>query len=160
MNIIERLKELWNKWFGGGSASKPEFPVDVVWLGLEEVKNWAITSTCTPSVVGNVVNMEHSKKNIWPKAGNVDGGVCNANCWIVFPYNGKQYAATWEWLKVGVCVKKLTGKLGTYIKKNPPIPASYHPKSGDKIGLFVSGLCRDSSRNVSERSKLVWIVWP
>lgn len=149
-------------WWDKDDPTKPdnkEFPAGMVWLGVD-VSGWQTTSVCTPSVAGNTVNMEHTKKSVWPKAGNVDGGVCNANCWIVFNYNGTWYAATWEWLKVNICVKKLTNKLGTYIKKSPVIPSSWNPKSGEKIGLFVSGLCRDSSRNVSERSELVWITWP
>ena len=57
-------------------------------------------------------------------------------------------------------LKRLTDKLGTYIKKSPTIPTRWHPKSGDPIGMFVSGLCRDKSRNVSERSNIVWFNWP
>ena len=153
------LENLWNKWFGKNESVTPEFPEGLNWLGLN-ISDWPVTAKCTPSIAGNIVNMEHDKKNIWPKAGNVDGGVCNANCWIILNYNAKNYAATWEWLKVGQCKKVLTGKLGSYIKKSQVIPSSWHPKSGEKVGLFVSGLCRDSSRNVSERSNVTWINWP
>lgn len=152
--IINWLKKLF------GKKEKPaEFPKDLIWLGVD-VSGWAITAQCTCSVAGNVVKLDSNKKNVWPKAGNVDGGVCNANAWIVFNYNGKNYATTWEWLAKGQSVKKLTNKLGTYIKRSPIIPFKWHPKSGEKIGLFVSGLCRDDSRNVSERSHVFWINWP
>ena len=156
------MKKFW-EWilslFGKETKPEVEFPAGLVWLGVD-VSGWTKTAKCTCNVAGNAVSLDSDKKNVWPKAGNVDGGVCNANAWIIFDYNAKTYAATWEWLAVGQSVKKITNKLGTYIKKNPPIPASYHPKSGDKIGLFVSGLCRDKSRNVSERSNITWIKWP
>lgn len=139
--------------------SNQEFPKDLVWLGLD-VSSWADTADLTVAVAGNAVMMDSTKKNVWPVAGKVDKGICNANAWMIFPYNGKTYAATWEWLAKGQSVKKISGKLGTYIKRTPPIPSSYHPKSGEKIGLFVSGLCRDSNRNVFERSEVVWIIWP
>lgn len=138
---------------------KQEFPKDLIWLGTD-VSGWKDTADLKVSVVGKAVMMDSTKKDVWPVAGKVDKGVCNANAWIIFDYDGKTYAATWEWLAKGQNVKKLTNKLGTYIKKTPPIPSSWNPKSGEKIGIFVSGLCRDSSRNVFERSEVVWIIWP
>ena len=143
----------------GKDEPKQEFPSDLIWLG-QDVSSWADTADLKVTIAGNAIVMDSTKKNIWPVAGKVDKGVCNANAWIIFPYEGKTYAATWEWLAKGQSLKKLTNKMGTYIKKTPPIPSKYHPKSGEKIGIFVSGLCRDSNRNVSERSEVVWIIWP
>ena len=155
------MKKFW-QWilslFGKKPEPEKEFPKDLIWLDVN-VSNWTKTAKCNCNVAGNAVSLDSDKKNIWPSASTVDGG-CNANAWIIFDYNTKTYAATWEWLKKGQSIKKLTGKLGTYIKKNPPIPASYHPKSNDKIGLFVSGLCRGSSSSVKERSNVTWIKWP
>ena len=141
---------------------KEEKPVDefkdIVWLH-PNVSGWKKTAVCNPQVAGNVINMEYDKKNVWPVAGTVDKGTV-ANCWIIFNYNNVWYAATWEWLRKGQTVKTLTDKLGSYIKKSPTVPTKWHPTSGEKIGLFVSGLCRDKNRNIEERSNVVWMTWP
>jgi hypothetical protein len=34
----------------------------------------------------------------------------------------------------------------------------WEPKRGDKVGLFVTGLCRDPRRNVQERSTVAWVT--
>ena len=156
------MKNIWEtilKLFGKKKKQKSEFPKGLIWLGTD-VSKWKKTAKCVCNISGKAVSLDSDKKNVWPVAGKVDKGVCNANAWIIFNYGGKTYAATWEWLAKGQSIKKLTNKLGTYIKKTPPIPSSYNPASGEKIGLFVSGLCRDSSRNVSERSNISWIIWP
>lgn len=145
-------------WFKKKKENPKEFPDGMIWLHTD-VSDWAITAKCTPMIAGKTINMEHDKKNVWPVAGSVDGGTV-ANCWIVFSINNQWYAATWEWLKSGQTVKTIKGTLGSYIKKSPVVPTSWHPKSGEKIGLFVSGLCRDKNRNVMERARLVWVVWP
>lgn len=155
------MKKFWQmilKLFGIKEKVEKEFPDGLIWLGLD-VSGWKKTANCVCNIAGKAVSLDSDMKNVWPVAGKVDRGVCNANAWIIFPYKGKTYAATWEWMAKGQSIKKLTDKLGTYIKKSPTIPSSYHPSEGEKIGLFVSGLCRDASRNVSERSNICWITW-
>lgn len=155
------MKKFW-EWilslFGKKEKPEAEFPAGLVWLHTN-VSGWTKTAKCTPAVAGKAISMDYDKKNVWPTSGTVDGGTV-ANCWIIFNYKGVDYAATWEWLKKGQSIKKLTDTLGTYIKKSPTIPGKWHPTSGEKIGLFVSGLCRDKNRNVSERSNVTWINWP
>jgi len=154
--IINWLKKL----FKGHKYPTPsEFPKDLIWLGVD-VSGWKITAKCPCTVKGNTIVLDSDKKSVWPKAGGIDGGVTNANAWIVLNYKGQNYAATWEWMAFGKNTKKLTGKLGSYIKRSSVIPYNWHPKSGEKIGLFVSGLCRDKTRNVSERSHVCWVTWP
>lgn len=100
--------------------------------------------------------MNYNKANVWPA---VDGVV--ANCWAIVNINGKWYAGTFEFLRPGQTSKPtsvLDGSGGQHFKKSPL--TSWRPHSGERFGLMVSGLCRGSSRNVSERSNIVVVTWP
>jgi hypothetical protein len=52
----------------------------------------------------------------------------------------------------------LNGAMGDHIKI-PPL-SGWHPASGERIGLMVSGLARTQQRNVKERSNVVMVTWP
>ena len=45
-----------------------------------------------------------------------------------------------------------------HIKRSPL--NNFTPQSGVRYGFMVSGLARDSTRNVEERSNVVFITWP
>jgi len=135
-----------------------EFPPGTIFLH-PDVSSWPVTTKLTPKVSGNTIVMDFDKKNVWPVAGKTDGGVCNANAWIIFNYKGQYYAATWEWLAKGQPVKKLKDPIGSHIKRDKVIPRSYNPAVGEKVGLMVSGLIRSGPNNVMERSNVVWVEW-
>ena len=85
----------------------------------------------------------------------------NANPWVFANIGGQWYAGTFEWLRYGQTSKPkgvLDGSLGNHIKVSPM--SSWYPRSGERIGLMVSGLARTSSRNVRERSNIVMVTWP
>jgi hypothetical protein len=124
---------------------------DVTWLGVD-VSGWAQTATLTASMSGGKVNLNYDKASVWPA---VDGAV--ANPWAIVDYNGTHYAATWEWLKPGQTLKDMSGKSWSGHFKRGEL-SGWEPTAGDRIGLFVSGLCRDTRRNVSERSNIVWVT--
>ena len=152
----------WINWikvkFNKKTEVVSEFPEGMIWLH-PDVSGWAVTAKCTPSISGKIYHMEYTKKNDWPIAGKVDNGTV-ANCWMIFNINNQWYAATWEWLRRGQTIKVVKGNLGTYVKKSPVVPNTWNPQKGEKIGLFVSGLCRDKNRNISERSNVVWMEHP
>ena len=75
--------------------------------------------------------------------------------------NGQWYAATFEWLRQGQTSKPkgvLDGSMGDHIKV-PPLNR-WRPRSGERIGLMVSGLARTKMRNVQERSNVSMVTWP
>lgn len=100
--------------------------------------------------------MNYNKARVWPV---VDGTV--ANCWAIVNINGTWYAGTFEYLRPGQTSKPtsvLDGSKGDHFKKQPL--SSWRPHSGERFGLMVSGLCRSSTRNVSERSNICMVTWP
>lgn len=140
--------------------AEPEFPNGTKWLH-HDVSAWPVTAKMTASVSGGNVNVPFDKTKEWPTK-NADGAV-NANVWALVNVDGQWYAATWEWLRPGgtsKSVKKLlkTGGEGDHFKVSPL--NKWTPKSGEKIGLMVSGLARSNVRNVYERSNVEWVVWP
>lgn len=100
--------------------------------------------------------MKYNKANVWPVRGDVV-----ANCWAIVNINGTWYAGTFEYLRPGQTSKPtavLDGSKGDHFKKAPL--SSWRPQSGERFGLMVSGLCRSSARNVSERSNICMVTWP
>jgi hypothetical protein len=132
------------------SVSTGDF-AGATFLGLD-VSGWAQTATLTASMSGGKVTLNYDKADVWPA---VDGAV--ANPWAIVDYNGQRYAATWEWLKPGQTLKDMSGKSWSGHFKRGEL-SGWEPTAGDRIGLFVSGLCRDTRRNVSERSNVVWVT--
>jgi hypothetical protein len=121
-----------------------------------DVSAWPETTTLKASVSkGGTVTLDYDKAKVW-KA--VDG--VNANPWVIVKWtDGKWYAATWEWLRFGQKSKDMGGKSwGGHIKKSPL--SGWEPKSGETVGLMVSGLVRDDRRNAQERTQVVWVEWP
>ena len=137
-----------------GSTSS-DFPGPVHWLHTD-VSSWPVTASLGASVGGGTINMPYSKASVWPAVGGV-----NANPWVIVNLNGQWYAATFEWLRHGQTSKPvgvLDGSMGDHIKASPL--SGWRPRSGERIGLMVSGLARAQSRNVRERSNIVMVTWP
>ena len=127
----------------------------VTWLH-HNVSGWAQTASLNAGVGGSV-NLNYDKARVWP-ARNVGGTDVNANAWIFVFQDGRWYAATWEWLRPGQTSKSTRAVHGDHIKKSPL--NDFVPRSGEVYGFMVSGLARDSTRNVEERSNVDMVRWP
>ena len=153
------------EWSSSGDSQDGDVPQDgsfpaeitgtIHWLHTD-VSSWPATATLTASVGGGTINMPYDKAHAWHA---VSGA--NANPWVFAKVNGEWYAATFEWLRHGQTAKPmgvLNGAMGDHIKI-PPL-SGWHPASGERIGLMVSGLARTQQRNVKERSNVVMVTWP
>ena len=129
-----------------GGASDPVFN-GVTWLHAD-VSAWKQTAKLGASVTSDKVVLDYDKVRVWPAVENV-----NASAWVIFTLNGKVYASTFDYLRPGQTAKE----------RNFYIPVGgtrWQPSSGEKVGFMVSGLARDSRRNVYERSNLDYTTWP
>lgn len=140
------------------TSSQPgtQVPADfsgVQWLHTN-VSGWAVTSPLSVSFGNGLIRLDYDKADVWP--GNAEG--LNGNPWIFVWQDNTWYAATWEWLRVGQTAKSMSSVAGDHIKKAPL--QDFHPVSGQLYGFMVSGLARDSQRNVLERTPVVMVRWP
>jgi len=141
------------------TQSSTQVPADLAgvrWLHTN-VSGWSQTASLDARVSGSSMVLSYNKANVWPSR-VVDGTAVNANPWIFVFRDGVWYAATWEWLRPGQTSKAITSVAGDHIKKSPL--NSFSPRSGEVYGFMVSGLARDSTRNVQERSNVDMVRWP
>ncbi|HEY8241679.1 MAG TPA: VCBS repeat-containing protein [Kiritimatiellia bacterium] len=140
----------------GPASANPQVPANfagVEWLHTD-VSTWKQTAKLTVSLTSSQIILNYDKANVWPP---VDGLV--GNPWIFVPKTGGGwYAATFEWMRPGQTAKSLSSVDGSHIKKEPL--QNFKPVSGTWYGFMVSGLCRDSKRNVYERSNVYMLKWP
>ena len=140
---------------GGSGGGSDAISGPITWLHTD-VSDWAVTASLQASVSGGAINVPYSKARVWPA---VDG--VNANPWVIVNLNGQWHAATFEYLRHGQTSKPvgvLDGSKGDHIKVSPL--NRWRPRSGERIGLMVSGLARGGMRNVRERSNIVMVTWP
>jgi hypothetical protein len=119
------------------------------------VSDWAETAHLTVRLTSSSIILDYDKANVWPPNGDVV-----ANPWIFVPKeNGPGwYAATFEWMRPGQTSKNISSVSGSHIKQAPL--QDFAPVPGVWYGFMVSGLCRDSRRNVYERSNVYMLQWP
>lgn len=153
--------ESWNRDSGGGGGGSGGggFPSEIngpiTWLHTN-VSDWDETARLDASVGGGVINMPYDKAGAWRAVNGL-----NANPWVFVNYGGQWYAATFEYFRHGQTSKPvgvLNGALGDHIQVAPL--NKWRPRSGERIGLMVSGLARAQQRNVRERSNIVMVTWP
>lgn len=141
----------------GGDTTSPIALGAVTWLHAN-VANWAQTANlASVRINGGDITLNYDKADSWPGV-NTAGATVNANPWILVNRGGTWYAATWEWLRVGQTTKSTASVHGSHIGVAPL--NGFSPVSGETYGFMVSGLARDSSRNVQERSNIVMVTWP
>lgn len=146
---------------GGGSSdpsstepvtSDPGGTADPAFAGIKwkntNVSTWKQTTTLKTSVGGGKITLDYDKARVWPGIDNV-----NANAWVIFMWKEQRYASTFDYLRPGQTVKSADFHI-------PMDGGEYRPSSGEVVGFMVSGLARDSRRNVYERSQIDYIVWP
>jgi hypothetical protein len=138
----------------------PTFPsnfASVVWLHTN-VSSWSRTANlASVTFSGGQICLNYDKASVWPGVDHV-GAFVNANPWIFIYQDGVLYGATWEWMRHGQTCKNRSSVAGDHIKKDPLW--EFSPQSGHVYGFMVSGLARDSVRNVQERSAVVLVRWP
>ena len=146
-------------WSGQESADSPSNLSNVKFNSRDvDVRAWPVTAGISASFAGGNIVLDYDKADAWPSVDDV-----NANPWVIAKVDGQWHAATFEWFRKGqkskpVGVLEKTGDYGDHIKVAPL--SNWTPKSGEKFGVMVSGLCRDSKRNVSERTPVAELVWP
>jgi hypothetical protein len=135
---------------------KPPEPVNDLafvtkWKGAN-ISKWEVTSNLTVKVSGDKITMSHSKQKEWPTFKSANNNLLNGNCWVIYDDGKDVIASSWEWL----------GK-STKTTETARIYRCYADITGGKVfdpkkirtWIFISGLIRDSHRNVSERSNIV-----
>ncbi len=149
-----------NPWDCSVDCGVPQIPAGfagVVWLHTD-VSGWAETATLDPIYInGGLICLDYDKTTVWPGLDYV-GAFVNGNPWIFIYYQSTLYAATWEWLRHSQTCKNVTSVAGDHIKQDPFWP--FQPQSGTYYGFMVSGLARDPTRNVYERSNVQLFQWP
>lgn len=142
---------------GGDSPADGSFPAEITgtihWL-YPDVSSWPQTATLNASVAGGRINLSYDKAKIWPARSGA-----NANPWVFVNLNGQWYAATFEYLRHGQTSKPTSVLAGNDHIKVAPLN-KWRARSGERIGLMVSGLARGGFRNVKERSNVVMVTWP
>jgi len=129
----------------------------VTWLH-SNVSSWKVTSTLkSVRITASHIVLDYDKTNVWPGKTHVGANV-NANPWIFVYRNNRWYAATFEWMRVGQTAKGINSVNGDHIKKSPL--HDFKPIAGETYGFMVSGLARDATRNVQERTNIVMVKWP
>lgn len=144
----------------GCALAPTQVPVDfagVVWLHAN-ASGWAQTANLSRVQVGaSQICLEYDKASAWPGLDHV-GAFVNANPWLFVYRNGRWYAATWEWMRFGQLCKNRSSVHGSHIKRAPL--DTFVPVSGETYGFMVTGLARDATRNVQERTQVVMVRWP
>ena len=130
----------------------PEDFAGVEWVH-GDISGWAETASLDVSIGGGTIRLDYDKTRVWRAVNGV-----NANPWIFVFRNGHWIAATWEWLGFGQTTKPMNTVNGAHIGRRQLI--DFQPRSGEIYGFMVSGLIRDSSRNVLERTGVVMARWP
>jgi hypothetical protein len=139
----------------GGGADGDEIDLSDVKFLHTNVSKWEVTSRVTRVRIDDPpICIEHTKAGKWRDVGGAEG-----NPWVIAKIDGQWYAATYEWLRPGQTCKNIhADSLGPHTKKSPL--EDWRPRSGEMVGFMVSGLARDSTRSVEERSNVVLVRWP
>ena len=108
-----------------------------------------------------LVRTSYNKTNVWSGVEIKTTVIVNGNPWVFVKWEGKWYAATWEWLRVGQTCKSKDAVAGDHIKQAPFNASSgWKPTSGQAYWIMVSAPARMGQMTVAERSNLVKVIWP
>lgn len=137
-----------------GSSTSDLSRLDIEWPRGQDVSGWDETVRISNVRVANgkISWDETGDRDSWPIGGY---GNCNANAWIIQEESDGSYkASTWEYVRKGQTTKLTENLEGTDVISRPP-------QSGDRVGIMLAGITRNSSmRNIEARSNIVWITWP
>lgn len=132
----------------------------VVWLDAD-VSTWPVTHDLSISFNGDDIVYNTEATSEWPKKfmGDVaKGGYLVGNPWIFIERDGKWHGMTYEWLRKGQKSKPLHTVKGDHIKKTGW--HSWAPTDGQRYAFMLSGLARNSDRNIEARTPAVFATWP
>jgi hypothetical protein len=154
-----------------GKGDDPSLPFrmsELVWLHAPDAADWDVTSTIfevtfDPQGTSNVTKIcfPHSKAGKWKVSGAGEG-----NVWVIAEVDGTWYAATWDYIRPGQICKSANGftwnsrRDGIFAHTQRAPLEGRVPRSGDRIGIMVSGFARTSQRTVLEKSNIFMTVWP
>jgi hypothetical protein len=130
---------------------------EITWLGVN-VGEWEKKYTLRVYVEGSRIVYDQQGTTDWdpkPEAGKPD---MTGNPWIIAKLNGQWTAATHEWMTKGQKAKAKRSVHGDHIKKSE-FGNDWTPTVGEEYGFLVSGLCRGSQRNQSERTQIILYTW-
>lgn len=149
------------------SAVEAAFPndfSDVTWID-PDVSSWSQTSTITVNVSGSSLQVNGSKKDVWPRRFHSDlkNDCCNRSLWIFAKYEGRWYATTFEYMRFAQVNKQLEAVRGGQIKRSPFLRSGFEwePAEGEVYGFMTSGMARFNLNNVNvrERSNVALYRW-
>ncbi len=149
------------------SQAKAGFPddfSDVQWID-PDISSWAQTSSITVNVSGSTLQVNGSKKDVWPRRFHSDlrNDCCNRSLWIFAKYQGQWYATTFEYMRFGQVNKQREAVSGRQIKRSPFFRSGFdwEPADGEVYGFMTSGMARFNLNNVNvrERSNVALYKW-
>ncbi len=142
----------------------------VTWLH-HNVSRWSETSRITSVQVksGGQICIDYTERGRWPAGNPLKKGQLVGNPWVFVKISGRYYAATYEWLRPGQRCKfghENTRPLSKvynsawrgHIKVSPL--NRWIPKPGEIVGFMISGLARNSVRNVLKRTNVQFYRLP
>ena len=153
---------------GGGQDDLPFLMSDLVYLHAPDARDWDVTSeifdvTFDPAGTSNVTRIcfPHSKAGKWKRSGEGEG-----NVWVVAEVDGTWYAATWDYIRPGQVCKSANdftwnSRRDGIFAHTQKLPLEGRvPRSGDRVGIMVSGFARTTQRTVLEKSNIFMTTWP
>jgi hypothetical protein len=162
---VDGLQAAGKAWRGAGAPASggstdsqgDELPAGVKWLHAD-VSQWPITSDLEVRFSASSIVLDQDLTDRLSPGDSPDGPMVG-NPWVVAQVDRQWFAATWEWLKRGQTSKSKAAVAGDHCKASP-LSGAWRPKSGEVVYIAVSGLARSKTRNASERTPFVRVVWP
>lgn len=132
------------------------------WLRGPDVAAWPVTSVLAQATCdGRDWRVPHSAAGSWPTFDLGPDTPVEGNVWIVAHVGGRWCAAPFDWMRVGQTSKvEPIENLGVDQVRQAPMDASWVPRKGDELYLFVSTPARDGQKTSrAERSNVMRLTW-
>lgn len=132
------------------------------WLRGPDIAAWPVTSVLAQATCdGREWRFPHSAAGSWPTFDLGPDTPVEGNVWIVAHVGGRWCAATFDWMRVGQTHKtEPIEHLGVDQVRQAPMDASWVPRKGDELYLFVSTPARDGQKTSrAERSNVMRLTW-
>lgn len=145
-------------------AGFPDDFSDVTWID-PNISSWPVTAQISVNVRGSTLAVNDTKKDVWPRRFHTTlrNDCCNRSLWIIIKYEGRWYASTFEYMRVGQVNKNAEAVNGRQIKRAPFLRPGFlwRPAKGEVYGFITSGMARFdlNNLNVRERSNVALYRW-
>jgi len=147
------------------NAGFPDDFSDVIWIDPPQVANFPVTATVTANVRGSALEIQDTKRSVWPRRFHtiLGNSCCNRSLWIFIKFEDQWYAATFEFMRFGQIIKSAEAVNGGQIRR-PPFSRPgfvWRPAEGEVYGFMTSGMARFDlvNLNVRERSNVALYRW-